>query len=85
MAVLMSLKVMPEGSEAGKCVRRQSDIRNQLQPKQGNHIPLSFWSLEEYVFPKVSDFDVAHEAGKLEFTAIEGRCLIKAFQVQPNL
>lgn len=37
------------------------------------------------MFPKVSDFDVPREVGKLKFTAIEGRCLIKAFQAQANL
>lgn len=35
-----------------------------------------------YIFPQVSNFDILHEVGKLKFTAIEGRCLISAFQVQ---
>lgn len=34
------------------------------------------------MFLRVSDFDIPPEFGRLKFTAIEGRCLIKAFQVQ---
>lgn len=37
------------------------------------------------MFPLSVISDVPREDGKLKFTAMEGRCLINAFQVQTNL